>query len=225
MNIDLYNLFLTDGIRVLFILAFLFFGKNLIEYFFKQTIELKKSELTQNLENHKTLIDQENLIFKHKLDTNLNESNIQYSKLHADRGEIIKKFYAKLVKLNSSMEVLTHPMKTHSIIQSFDEYETDLRKRASKSYNSLNDFYQKNKIFFQPDTTKVIDKILNVFKTAYIDYNDYSEMVKGRIVEDGEIIKSRKKMKDAYISVKNEIPEVKKKLEDEFRELLGVKNP
>tara|TARA_B110000091_G_scaffold71050_1_gene78365 strand:+ start:799 stop:1476 length:678 start_codon:yes stop_codon:yes gene_type:complete len=222
MNVELYNLIMTNGPGTLLLIVTLFCGKNLIEYFFKESIELKKSELAQNLDNHKKQLSGESKFFQHELDTRLSEFNIRYFKLHNDRGEIIEKLYAKLVKLNTSMEILTHPMKTHSNTQDFEEYENELIINAEESYNSLNDFYQIKKIFFQEDTTKVIDKILDVFKTAYFNYNDYGFYVKGTAVEDGEIIESRKKMKDAYLSVKNEIPKVKKNLEDEFRELLGV---
>ena len=40
-------------IQVLLIPIILFFSKQLISYFFNKTIDLKKAELAQNLENYK----------------------------------------------------------------------------------------------------------------------------------------------------------------------------
>lgn len=219
---ELYNLLTTAGPSVIFLFAILFFGKNLIEYFFKESIELKKSELLQNIENHKKELNAESKLFQNELDTRLNLFNIKYSKLHNDRGEIIKKLYAKLVKLNSSMEILVTPLKSIDDTKTFDEHEKVLITNAAESYSSFFEFYQINKIFFQEDIAKVIDEILDVFKKAYFNYNDYGFFLKVKHIDDSEIIKSRRKMRDAYSSVKNDIPKVKKKLEDEFRELLGV---
>ncbi len=55
---------ITSGIPALVILFGLYLGKNLIEHFFNETIELKKKEL-----------EQENKNFQHQLDSKHQEFN------------------------------------------------------------------------------------------------------------------------------------------------------
>ena len=100
---DIYDLLMTNGPGVLIIFAILLFGKKAIEYFFDETIELKKAELNQNFQNYKKELELENRNFQHELDTKLNEFNIQFSKLHVDRAEVIKELYHKLIELQSAM--------------------------------------------------------------------------------------------------------------------------
>tara|TARA_B100000787_G_scaffold72483_1_gene53326 strand:+ start:253 stop:828 length:576 start_codon:yes stop_codon:yes gene_type:complete len=140
--------------------------------------------------------------------------------LHNKRLEIIEELYNKLVELNSAMAILTSPLKQTS--GDFKEYEKKLTENASTSYNSFNSFYQKNKIYFKENTNEIIDEILNSFHTAFWDYNQFNFYKEAGVTNTDDIIKSREKMRDSYTSVKDEIPKVRKKLEDEFRKLLGV---
>jgi len=140
--------------------------------------------------------------------------------LHNKRLEIIEELYSKLVELNNSMAILTNPLKQTN--KDFEEYEKELTENASSSYNSFNSFYQKNKIYFNENTNKIIDEILNGFHTAFWDYNQFNFYKNTGVTDREEIIKSRKKMMDSYKSVKDEIPKVRKKLEEEFRKLLSV---
>lgn len=142
--------------------------------------------------------------------------------LHQKRLEIIENLYAKLVELNNSMAILTHPMKQISNRQNFKENEKGLTEKASSSYNAFNDFYQKNKIYFNENTNDIIDEILNGFHQAFWDCNQFNFYQETGIQDTEHIIEARKKMRESYISVKDEIPKVRKKLEDEFRNMLNV---
>jgi hypothetical protein len=97
-----------------------------------------------------------------------------------------------------------------------------LTENASSSYKSFNSFYQKNKIYFKENTNEIIDEILSGFNTAFWDYNELNFYKQSGITNQDEIKESRNKMRNSYISVKDEIPKVRKKLEDEFRKLLAV---
>ena len=132
---ELYNLILTNGPGVLIIFAILLFGKKLIEYFFTETIELKKTELNQELENHKNKLEQQNKDFQHDLDIKLNEFNIQFSKLHQDRADVIKELYYKIIELQSAMTVFTR--KIHPIIE---DAEKEQQERVDRVNKALQDF-------------------------------------------------------------------------------------
>lgn len=140
--------------------------------------------------------------------------------LHNKRLKIIEELYEKLVDLNSTMAVLTSPLKQTT--KDFKEYEKELTEKASSSFNDFNSFYQKNKIYFNENTNQIIDEILNGFHKAFWDYHQFNFYKDTGVTEREHIIEARQKMTDAYKSVQNEIPKVRKKLEDEFRKLLNV---
>jgi len=94
--------------------------------------------------------------------------------LHNKRLIIIEKLYGKLVDLNTSMAVLINPLKQTAKDKSFEEYEKELTEKAGLSYNAFNSFYQKNKIYFNENTNRLIDEILDEFNKAFWDYNKYN---------------------------------------------------
>ncbi len=140
--------------------------------------------------------------------------------LHNKRLKIIEELYEKLVNLNSSMAILTSPLKQTT--KDFKEYEKELIEKASLSYNEFNAFYQKNKIYFNENINQIIDEILGGFHKAFWDYQQFNFYKETGVTEKEHIIDARQKMTDAYKSVQNEIPKVRKKLEDDFRKLLNV---
>ena len=128
---EIYHLIEVNGPGVLIILAILLFGKKLIEYFFDQTIELKKTELNQKLEEYKLSLEQESKEFQHELDTKLQEFNIQFSKLHNDRAIVVKDLYLKMVELQSSMEDFTRGI--HPVVKDADEEGNQRLERVEKA--------------------------------------------------------------------------------------------
>lgn len=142
--------------------------------------------------------------------------------LHNKRLEIIEKLYGYIVDLNSSMYNLTNPVKQTE--KDFKEFEKELTEKASECFNLFNSFYQKNKIYFNEQTCKIIDDLLKHFHQAFWDYNEHKfyEGIGVDVYDRKTVIESRKKMIAAYKSVKDEIPEARKKLEKDFRDLLKV---
>jgi len=62
---------ITTGPQIILVIILGFWGKKLIEFFFAETVEIKKKELEQNLENHKQSLEQENRNLQLELDKNL----------------------------------------------------------------------------------------------------------------------------------------------------------
>ena len=90
------------------------------------------------------------------------------------------------------MAILTNPLKQTSREKSFEDYEKELTNNASISYNDFNDFYQKNKIYFNENTNKIIDEIQDKFQQAFWDYNQYN-FYKAHGVDEKEYIIEREK--------------------------------
>src|SRR5690606_14194835 len=142
-------------------LAILLFGKQLIEYFFSETIELKKTELNQELESYKSKLEQQNKDFQHKLDLKLNEFNIQFSKLHQDRAEVVKELYHRIVELQSAMTVFTR--RIHPIIKDAAKEKQERIDRVNEALMGFVNLYMPNRIYFDKDLAKKLDDLSNEY--------------------------------------------------------------
>lgn len=217
---EIIKLLLYSGPSILFILAGLFWGKKVIEYFFDETIEIKKLELTQQLELHKSSLEQQSKSFQHQLDTKLNEFNIRFSKLHQDRAEVIKELYIKLIELHNSMLAFTSPIQ---IVFNDKVKEEDERiQRVNNALNSFNTYILQNRIFFSKDIADKLDKLSKDYWNKGWDYS----FIKTQFNEGGlsrEVAKEYH-LKSTEISkaVQENLFELLVELESEFRKLLGV---
>lgn len=217
---ELLKLLIYSSPSFFILLILIFFGKNIVEYFFSQTIEIKKKELTQNLENHKSQLEQENRNYQHLLDTKLNEFNVRFSKLHEERANVIKKLYTLLVKLHSATVTLTR-----SIQPIFEDAEKEEKQRLENVNNALNEFqkyYLVNKIFFEKKLADRLDKIAKEYWKKNWDYARILRMFKenkitGEFYE--KMVNDSLKITEAVdIDFEKSIEE----LESEFRKILGV---
>lgn len=218
---DLYSLIQTNGPSVIIILAVLLFGKQLIVYFFDETIELKKAELNQNLENHKKKLEQESKDFQHSLDLRLNDFNIRFSKLHQDRAEVIKELYHKVIELQSGMTVFTR--RIHPIIEDANKENEERIERVNKGFNAFVNFYLPNRIYFDRKLAEKLDFLAQQYRDKSWNFGYLSNRIRNENIP-AEVYKDfSEEMKEISNFVADEFPKVIEELEHEFRSLLGVK--
>jgi hypothetical protein len=218
---ELYNIIQTNGPGVLIILAILLFGKKLIEYFFSETIELKKTELNQELESHKNKLEQQSKDFQHSLDLKLNEFNIQFSKLHQDRAEVVKELYYKIVELQSAMTVFTR--RIHPIIEDAEKEKQERIDRVNKALMDFVNFYMPNRIYFDKELAEKLDNLSNEYRSKGWDFAHMSRYLSESGMSRELYEEYSKKTSEISGIVKDEFPKVIQELEEEFRTLLGVK--
>jgi hypothetical protein len=217
---ELYNLIQTICI-IIFIPTVLFFGKQLIIYFFDATIELKKAELNQDLENHKKKLEQESKDFQHSLDLRLNDFNIRFSKLHQDRAEVIKELYYKVIELQSAMTIFTR--RGQLILEDADKENEERVERVNKGFYDYINFYLPNKIYFDRKLAEKLDFLAKNYRDKSWNYGFLSNDIKKENLPAEVYKEIRDEMKKISKFVDEEFPKVIEELEDEFRSLLGVK--
>ena len=218
--------FTTAG-QILFLIVIGFFGKKLFEYFFSETIELKKAELNQDLENHKQKLESETAIHTLSLDKdleifkgNLNklsfEHQTKYQQLHTDRAETIKKLFGLLYDLETKMESLMRPF------QAVGEKPIDEKfKESADSANEFVKFYKSNEILFNSKSCELFEKINESFLKAWKDFRTSRQFSQGASPAlSQELIE--KEMNAYYETLLKEIPALKTELKEDFRTLLGV---
>ncbi|HMM10741.1 MAG TPA: hypothetical protein PKE03_01415 [Bacteroidales bacterium] len=213
--------------QILLLIVIGFFGKKLFEYFFSESLELKKTELNQELENYKQKLDSITNIHKLTLEKDLEkfkgelnklafEHQTKYLQLHTNRAESIKKLFGLLYELESKMQSLMKP------------YQGAGEKPISEKFQEALDaaeefvrFYKSNEVLFNAKTCKLFDKINDSFLKAWKDFN-ISRQFRQSISTDlsQELIK--KEMDAYYETLLKQIPVLKEELKDDFRNLLGV---
>ncbi|ANQ49941.1 hypothetical protein MY04_2572 [Flammeovirga sp. MY04] len=222
------ELIINNGSPVLLILVCLFWGKNIIEYFFRETIEIKKNELNQGLELHKKNIEIENKKLQHDLNSKLedhknklelikSEFDVQFSYLHKERANVIKELYKKLVKFDSAMNEFIKLLK----IKTDDQIDLDdeIVEQMISTRNNLINFFTLNRIFIPGTTCKKIDDTIHKYDETAFAINFYHSEVKKVKMSKEEI----KTCIDESKRLENSIPELLSEIEDLFRSLLGDK--
>jgi len=223
----LQGLGFTAGIQILFLIVIGFFGKKLFEYFFSKTIELKKTELNQELENHKQKLQSETNSHKLILDKDLEkfkgelsilsfEHQTKYLQLHTDRAETIKKLFGLLYDLEVNMESLMRPF------QAVGEKPIDEKfQEAADAANNFVKFYKSNEILFNSKTCELFEKINESFLKAWKDFRNSRQFGQTAGPElSQELVE--KEMNAYYETLLKKMPELKNELKDDFRNLLGV---
>lgn len=211
--------------QILLLIVIGFFGKKLFEYFFSESIEIKKAELNIELEKHKSILKLESEKFKlihdkeiESYKSNLHLINSRQNLLHSNRSQVILELYQKLVVLHNSMLDMTARMRnvTGKDEETIDKEELErISKTASLGEDFFN-FYQIHKIYFVSNICVLIEEIQTGLRDSH---SDYSFRHLWGLPPSEMTYDIAKKAND---KVKNEIPELMEKLEHEFRKSIGV---
>ena len=166
-----------------------------------------EKQLKNDIEKHKA--EMELLVFKQKT---------QFSKLHEEVAEAIKKLYALLSFYSSAVN--------HEIFLLENNYDTDFKQIGEQIDKILSagievdHFYNENKILLKEDICDKVERLKAVLlgstKKVMI-----SQIIRNNLNENNKI-----QLKDTLNELKelmaNELPPLKSELEQEFRNMLGV---
>jgi|AntAceMinimDraft_15_1070371.scaffolds.fasta_scaffold17947_3 hypothetical protein len=222
---------ITTGPQIILVIILGFTGKRLIEYFFAETVEIKKKELEQDLENHKQNLEQENRNLQLGLDKNLEtyknkleilrlEFKVQFAELHAKRSEIISVLYKLLSELNRAMLNLT--ARGHMVHGDADKEEQERFENANNAISEFSKFYSPHKIYFTNETAVKLDKIQEFLWGKAWDFSFIKSRIKDGNLQATDWKQYSKELREISESVSEESKSTMIDLENEFRDLLGV---
>jgi hypothetical protein len=217
--------------QILLLIAFGFWGRKLIEYFFSESIELKKIELQQSLELHKQKIEQENELIKLDIDKELEgyknklellrlEYQVQFSKLHEKRSEILELIYHKLFDLNQAMLELTTFIRPAT--ENPNKEESERLTSTNQVFHDFNTYYRKHKIYLTPETCIILDKLVKHYWVTGLDVAEVRNARELVPVDNSYFKDAMTRYRAAYKELRDEIPNVLLLLETDFRKILGV---
>lgn len=187
-----------------------FFGgaaavSGIFAYLGKKSIE---SYLAGKLESHKKNLEKIAL-----------EHSIRFQFLHSERATVVKELYEKLVTLDESL---------HSTLRRFQATGEDkLEEKVNalgENFNDLRNYYLPKRIFLEESLCELIDKILDSAKGIFYDVTTFEVSTDDLSYRyDQELLKERHKFwEQARGMHEKDVSVLKKILEDEFRNILGI---
>lgn len=147
----------------------------------------------------------------------LDKEQVRFSDLHTTRAEVISEVYSRLIEFDEDVRVLTHPAIRRSELTREEEIE-----HAGKSGEEFRRYCRKHMIYFSPETRETMEQIISQYQDIFHDYsvNRIHEPDETRYNPNERI----ERITDDWESVtENEVPELKSELEEQFQDLLGVK--
>lgn len=162
--------------------------------------------LIKSLTNHFLSKDVE--VFKSNLKIESDKSKLQYEILQEKRARIIEDLYKKLVDFEEAGKHLMAPMQPIGVPD-----EIERRRRAGEKYVNFCAYYNQHRIYLNTVTCVMVEKILDVFWSAWNDFQFRKEL---STREDDLWTKSWK-------VISEEIPNIRRELESVFRDIIGVK--
>lgn len=148
-----------------------------------------------------------------KYQAELDKERVRYSELQQKRGQKIEELYKKFVEFEHDMRRLTDIVTLEG-----EPDKTEKLKNAQDTGEDFVNFYAKNKIYFPPDACETIEEIQeemqDVFNTFRIERP--FEAKRGGAPDIETWTENWNKISE------DEVPELKRELENQFRSLLGV---
>lgn len=194
----------------------------IIGYLAKQIIS---QVLNKDLEKFKNQLQSENdkakLKFEKEIESYRADLNLVYSKqlqLYSKKSEVIEALYHRLIDLHDIMLEMTVSFRniTGKDEQTVQQEEFDRVNLAAQKGNDFFKFYSTNKIYFEKETCKLIEELQMKFKETHTDYSFRHTFGLPPIEMTYEMAKK------SGDRVRDEIPKLMEKLEDDFRQTLGV---
>jgi hypothetical protein len=187
-----------------------FFGgataiSGLFAYLGKKGIE---SYLSGKLESHKK-----------NLERIAAEHSIRFQHLHSERATVVKEMYEKLVTLDESLDSTLRRFQAAG-----EESLEDKVSALSNNFNALRNYYLPKRIFFDEPLCELIDQILESAKGIFYDITTHAVNPEDPSYQYArELLTERHEFwKKARGIHNNEVSDLKKNLENEFRNILGI---
>ena len=157
--------------------------------------------------------------YKAELQRATAEHSVRFQRLHSERAEVIKEFYARFSKLDDTL---------FSTLCSFQLVgEPSLKEKVSKlndEFNELRNYFLPRRIYFNEPLCEVIDSILEIARGIFFDITTYEvDPTHEEYKFNREVLQERHEFwEKARATHKDKFAAVKTTLEGEFRAILGI---
>jgi hypothetical protein len=194
-----------------------FIIQRIIEHSSTKNLEKYKQELDFTIRGYQLTLDTD--LERYKSELNLHLS--QQTSLHDKRLGIIDDMYKKLVQLDSSMRELTKP---HLVIKDAEKEQQERVQKSQEAFIEYNNYFLFNRLYFNEKVSGLLDNIAKEYISANMDFFELQRVqsfMRGQLSQE-QFEKAGRKVQDASKRITEDIPQILRTLEEEFRKLLGV---
>lgn len=208
------SIIIEIGKYLIFSGSFAWLVRELIKHLLSKNILSYKNELDSKTEQYKIDLSQSLRQFEHDLEIIASKT----TRLHEKRLERIENLYSYLIEYETEMNnMVSGKIVTGMTDEEVKRMEFEDVRKAGEAGQTFFEYYNKNKLFFNKDTCDLIEEIISNLKTShqgvslkYVFQNISPEMNYQNYKKAGEM-------------VREVVPKIKLKLEDNFRTIIGVK--
>ncbi|PWA11676.1 hypothetical protein [Flavobacterium laiguense] len=153
---------------------------------------------------------------KNKIEIHKIEHQVKYSKLHEERGTIIKELYVSLFNLESMLSLIA----VQNELDKWQSKDITPEKMAAKKYQETREFLEKNRLYLKHE---LCEKIINSLNDCLALT---SKMITAKTSENKNISSDEsivKQWRFEEIKSAQKIKEQRLELAEVFREIIGVK--
>ena len=201
----------TIGLAILGYLA-----RNVLTQYLARDLERYKNQFTREAETKRHEFTKELEQFKRELDGVLSERQTRFSLMHQKSAEVIAELYGRTPAAEDSIKRMTAPMRMESLDQEVEKKRRDDQQtEAAKAYESLQDYFDRHRIFLSEQAERRCEELLTHMRQAFFDFQ-YSRGVYTQGQRDN------KKWIEAWERVTKEVPPLRAELAKDFRRILGV---
>ncbi len=151
----------------------------------------------------------------------LEEFKTRFNKLHEKRMEVIAELYRRIVRAEQAMRTFVTVMPPES---GENLKLPEKGKLVYKAIDELWDFFTENRIYFNEGICNKLSTLENeIFEACLFFEYSMVNYLKADASEEEKIKKLENVLAKVRDSSKRILPSIKKEIEDEFRNLIGVK--
>jgi hypothetical protein len=143
------------------------------------------------------------------------QHQVRFSKLHDKRGEVIEQLYEQLVEAEKGYGRFV-------LVDGFDndiEKQAEARRKTETTMYEVSFFIEKNRIYLSAAICELLKTFLDIMWNNVINVGAYTF----KYPTPNTIQEKHAALRAAYEALRKEIPPARAVLEDEFRNILGVK--
>ena len=157
--------------------------------------------------------------FKEELQRLTTEHSVRFQRLHSERAEAIRDFYAKLAQLEATLSSTLAPFQPAGD----DALPTKVQAVADQ-YNEAQAFFLPRRVFFEERTCVLVDQVFAIVRGVFIDITEHEVDTRHPTYmhDPGSLRERREAWQRARSTYEQEFSKLKQSLEDDFRSLLGI---
>lgn len=155
-------------------------------------------------------------------DKTLAKFNIQFSKLHQDRAEVIRELYEKLLQLHHAMRAYTSSGQILLENETFESKMDANRNKLNIALYEARQYFLPKRIYFKKELAVEIEDFIGKCLNIEKEFSEINREKNSFWVEPKEKHELSKQLITIYNNVDEELASMLGELEKEFRSILGV---